>query len=556
MLSKNLPKLYLLLNEDFSLTEFLDLLKKCPKDIELYIEIEGNWKYLHTSRGLKQIKNSIENFTVFFLTGDEIAKKMFQEFDLKLCEVIPEEVRDFYNEVMPDKKFLENKIGEAFSSQNFEVIEIMKEEAEEKVEALKAQVQNLPTKNKVFLSIVSLLCLVIFTFLIALVMPSAKVEIVSAKKNISTVVNMNFIKTDKDFSLRLEDKNNRFHLYPIELHFEDRFKFPVISKIFEGQNAEGSLKLYNSFAENITLRDGTRFQTESGLVFFTKHYVKVPARVEEVNEEGERVLVPGEAQVRVRASETDVYQEVIGSRGNISPQKLLIPGLTSYMQKFVWGENEVAFQGGTTRWRREVQQEDLDAAKDKMNSVLYAKAKEKLNMFIREKNLTLESKVTLFDLEKYIKNEISNITFAENILGTKMENFPVAGEMLISAYVYYHKDFHDFMKSHIEKKRDPKMKIEKIDFDSMTFRYFEETPQEIRIAVDLQGRQSYKITDKTLEGEEFQSSLRALISGMDTYAAEKILHNRPEISQLKIRIWPPFKKRLPLIHENIQVVEK
>jgi len=370
------------------------------------------------------------------------------------------------------------------------------------------------------------------------------------------VVNMNFIKSTEDFTSHLKDVNNRFHLYPLELHFEDRFQFPVISKVFEGQNAQGELKLSNGFAEDITLRDGTRLQTESGLIFFTKHYVKVPARSEEVNEKGEKVLVPGEVQVRVVASETDIYQEVIGSRGNISPQKLDIPGLTSYMQKFIWGENKEAFKGGTTRWRREVQQEDLDAAKDKMNSVLYAKAKEKLNMFIREKNIQLEEKIILFDIEKYIKNEISNIKFPENILGTRMENFPVSGEMLISAYVYYNKNFYNFMKSHIEKKRDPKMKIEKINFDSMTFRYFEETPQEIRVAVDLQGRQSYKITDETMEGEAFEKYIQGLISGMNVVAAEKILHNRPEISQTKITIWPPFKKRLPLIPENIRVIEK
>jgi hypothetical protein len=556
MLFNSPPKLYLLIHEDDSLTRFIELLEQCPKNIDLYVEVEGNWKYLHANRGIKQIKNHIEHLNIFFLLRDEIAKKMLKEFDLPLCESIPQDVQDFYEEVLPEKKFEENKIGEAFRSKNYEIIEILRVNSEEKIENVKTQIQQLPIKSKILFGVFGLFSLVFFVFLLSFIMPSATIELVAVKKNIASVVNMNFIKTENTLLEKQEDKGNNIHLYPIEIRFEDRLEFPVLSKIFEGQNSEGELTLYNSFAEDITLRDGTRLQTDEGLIFFTKHYIKIPARSEALDEEGKKILKTGTAQVRVVAAEKDIYQEVIGSRGNIEMQKLNIPGLTSYMQKFVWGENKEAFKGGVTRWRREIQQEDLDAAQDKINSVLYAKATKKLLSFIHEQSALQEQDIILFDVEKYIKNEISNITFPENIEGASLEYFPVKGEMLISAYVYYDDVFYKFLENQIYKKRDPKMKIEKMQFDSMTFRYFKETSQEIRISVDLQGRQSYVIDKESEAGKAFQKEIQNTVRGMSIADAKALLYNRPEIRELKISVWPPFKKRFPLIVDNIHIEEE
>jgi hypothetical protein len=397
------------------------------------------------------------------------------------------------------------------------------------------------------------------SFLIALILPSAEIEIITEKKMIESVVNINFIKTDKSLEESIEkmkNHGNNFHLYPIEVRFEDEIDFPVISKIFEGQNAFGDIILYNNYPDPITIRNKTKFQTKDGLIFLSKHYVRIPGIQRVENEKGEISVQPGQALVNLIASEVDVYQEIIGSRGNIDPQKFSIPGLTSYMQKFVWGENKKAFRGGTTRWRRAVQQYDIDAARDKLNNILYTKSKEKILEFINQHNSINPTKLTLFPIEKYIIAEVSKVEFPEEIIGQNIQQFHVKGEMLVKAYVFTKEDFYEFMVSHIEKKKDPKMKIEKFEFEAMTFRNFEETPLEIRIATSMQGRQSYKIDSESEEGKEFQGRVKKHLRGMRKDEALKFLRNQKEINQVKIKVWPPMKKHMPLVTNNIVIVEK
>lgn len=551
------PKLFLLIEKDMSLSVFLDLIKKCPKGIQLFIEIENNWQFLHSIVSVKQIKEAIENIEVFINTPDSIGIKLLESVNIPSFETLPEDITDFYDELVPDgKKFQINKVGEAFEAQEFEVIKVIRESGEEHLHKVYDTVHELPLKSKILLGLASFVALGLVSFLIALIAPSATITVQAEKKMIQSVVNTNFIKSSIDFHAPKEDKGNNFHLYPIELRFEHQFDFPVISKIFEGQNAEGEITLYNNFNEDITLRNGTKLQTESGLIFLTKYYVRVPAKHLQKNKEGKNVLVPGVARVGVRANDVDLYQEVIGSRGNIEAQKFSIPGLTTYMQKLIWGESEQAMTGGTTRWRIEVQQSDLDAATQKMENTLLSIAREEIVKYIDEQNIQLQKPIALFPLEEYIKTEVSKITIPPNILGSNIQIFPVKGEMLVSAYVFSQDSFYGFLKTHIEQKKDPNMKIETVDFPTMTLRKFNETPTEIRITVDLQGRQSFQVDNRSTNGKQFQKEIKESLTGMNIQEAIKVLNNNQKISKAQIRVWPPIKESLPLIAEKITIVEE
>ncbi len=558
MFFSSIPKLLLKINEDFSLYDLLGLLKKCPKNSELYLKVEGRWHFLHTITGIKQIQKETDEREVklFIGTKDEIGRKMVEASRISIFNTPPDDVKDFYEELIPERSFDENKIGEAFSAQEFEIVKVIKKGGEEKWGEIQNKFEGLSLKNKILVGIAGIFSIAVFSFLIAIIAPSAEVEIIAEKKIINSVVNANFIKTERSFSENLEDKGNNFYLYPIDIRFEDEIIFPVLSKIFEGQNSFGDAIIYNNYPEPITLKNGTKLQTEDGILFLTKHYVRIPGIQKKKDKDGKEFIQPGQALVNLIANDLDIYQEVIGSRGNIQPKKLIVPGLTSYMQRFIWAETQEPFRGGTTRWRKEVQQSDLDAAKDKINSILYEKAKTKLIEFINEQNKNIERKITLFKLDNYIKNEISKIEFPSDILGKKLDSFFVKGEMLISAYVFHEKDFYKFVIEHLEKKSDPRMKIEKMDFDTMTFRKFEETSSEIRVAVDLKGRQSFYVDNKSEDGNKFQEKIRDYLRGLRKEEAIKYLLNQPEINQVNIKIWPLIKKHMPLVKDNIKIIEK
>ena len=542
-------------DKDMPLSDLLVLIKKCPKESTLYLEIEQNWKYGHSIVTVKQIKELLKDVYIEVQTLDTVAAKLFQSVDISLFEELPEEVRDFYDEIIPDKKFSTNKMGEAFESQQFEVVKIVREQREEHIHKVYETVQELPLRNKILLGIASIISVAIVSFVIALIAPSATITVQAEKKMIDSIVNCNFIKTEQSFLEPEKNHGNNFHLYPLEFRFEHEFNFPVLSKIFEGQNAEGQVKMYNNYYEDITLRDGTKIQTEDGMIFLTKHYVRIPARHKVTDEDGNESLAPGEALVDVVANDMDLYQEVIGSRGNIGASRFFVPGLTNYMQKFIWGESEREFSGGTTRWRIEAQESDIAAAQEKMENMLFTTAKEEIVQYIEEQNITSPYKVGLFPLERHIKKEIVKIDIPEGTIGTSIKEFPVKGQLLVSAFVFSQTDFQKFLKAHLETKRDPRMKVEALDFSTMTLRQFNETPAEIRVTASLKGRQSFQVDDFSEHGKDLQEKVKTKLTGMNVGEAHKVLSNMPEINHVQINVWPPVKKHLPLIADNIEIIE-
>ena len=555
---KNKIAVHLKINKDLPLSEFLNLLKLCHKKIILYVSVDKHWKFLHSLSAIKQINEVIteKKITLYFNTKDSIAKKNLEIVGISISNSIPKDCRDFFKEFKPEVKFKKNKVGNSFQSQEYEIIKVIKKNKKEHIDKAYQSFQSLSLKNKTLIIIAFIFSIGILCFLISLIIPKATIYISSEKKLVETVVNTNFIKTNSTIEDSLQDHGNNFHLYPIEFYFEDEIEFPVLSKVFEGQPSKGVIMLFNNYPEAITLKKGTRLQTEKGLLFLTDYYVRIPGTTKQTDETGNTNLVPGKARVSISANDVDIYQEIIGSKGNIKPQKLIIPGLTQYMQKFIWGENRTELTGGTTRWRREVQDSDIEAASEKLKNILLEKTNEQIQIFLTEHNAKQEKKLAVLPINDNISQELSKISFNEDILGKNLEYFNIKGKMLIKAFVFFEDSFNKFMQEHIRKKEEPHMYIDKINFASMIFRKFQETPTEIRVAVSLQGRQSYKINNETVEGQKFQDTLKAHIKGMKLDQGLKFLRNKAEINKVKIEVWPPMKKSFPLIPDNILIVEQ
>lgn len=552
---KSIHNVLYILKEELSYSEFLGIIKKIPRNLKLYIEIDKKNSFLFSISKLKEIAQISENKHLFFICEDESLAKLINSVGLLVSPLRPKEYLNYNDEFHPPKKFRSNKLGEAFSSENIEIIKIIREGSEEKLNIVKAKYETMTTTNKVVLSMLVIVASMVSLFLFALIVPSAKIKVEPKRQVFSHIVNLNFVKTKESYNADIKNHDNNFHLYPIEILKSEEIIFPVLSKIFEGQNSKGIVTLYNKYSDPITLKKGTRLQTNDGLFFFTTHYVSIPKSKKVKNDEGIEELTAGSAKVEVVASELDLYQEIIGSRGNIPPQSFFIPGLTNYMQKFIWGESEETFSGGTTRWRKEVSKEDQIAAEAKLSKVLEHEATIELEKFLADANKGRKRKIRHLPISEYFNTELVKISFDESLLGKNLDEFSIKGEMLITAYVFYEQDVFDFLREHLHIKRNPLMKIDQLDYNNLAYRKFAETPLEIRVATEIKGSQSYKVDLDSESGKLFQEKVKKELRGELVDNAKKWINNQEEVSQAEITIFPPIKKHLPLVKDNIKIIE-
>ena len=551
-----LPQLYFKITAEDSLSEIIQTLKAAPLKVELFLEIEGRFPFFHRVNGVKEMINELSPRSFQVKTTDQIAKKLLVTLGVPIWKELPKTCQDFYSEIFPQQKFVRNFVGKAYEAQESEIIKIIHHNKNENLPKFQKTLESISLRKKLLISTIAFLSFGIISFLISIVLPTATVYLIAQKKSIDTTININFIKTDKDFNSESENYGNNFQLFPLELNFKHEIKFPVLSKVFEGQNASGWVKIVNNYQEEIALKKGSRITNADGLVFLTNNYIKIPPASIGKGEKGERKLFPGEAKVRVSADNLDLYQEIIGSRGNIPPQKFKIPGLTDYLQKQIWAESTQNFSEGTTRWRKEVKESDLKIAEDKIQAEMMEKSRQKIQELIVQKNQESQKNIMLFPVEKYFQKKLINLTFPPHILGQSVEEFPVQGEFQLKAFVFQADDLQKFISDHLEQKRDPNMKVEKIDFNNMTFQPFQETPREIRVAISVKGRQSFRIIDTSTETQEFQTRIKNEIRGLTKDQAIKYLFNQPEINQARINIWPPLKQRLPLLKDSISIKEE
>ncbi|PCI24791.1 hypothetical protein COB57_03400 [Candidatus Peregrinibacteria bacterium] len=556
ILMKSVSLLIFRIHSDFSFSECLKVLSQVPKGSSVYLVADNRWKYFHSAHSIHEILKQSENLHLFFkIKDDEIAEKHLHAKGCICVDEIPVDAVDLFAELFPAQKFSLAKVGEA-AKDPIETIKILHKSGEEKLEQAYHSFQQVSMKNKILLAVSALVSLFLLLFLAAIIMPQAEVMIVAEKKKMSFMTNVHFTKTDNPFSEEIIQKGNNYPIYTIKRTVTKKEMYPVISKIFEGQLSSGEITLSNSYHESITLKKGTRLKTDEGLLFFTTHYVRIPERKKEKQEDGSFQFISGQAVVHVESGEIDTYGEVIGTRGNIVPQKFYIPGLNSFMQKFLWGESFKKFAGGTTRWRVEVQQSDIDTARAEFVEDLEKAAKQEIISHLDFINKQQKRKIALLPMDQAFSLEEGDIRFPYDVLGLSMKKIEVEGDITISAYVYYEEDLSNNIERIFMERLDPEMKLDLIDYDNMVFQPFFEDDTKIQATLDIEARQSYFIDDLSTEGALFQKEVKDKLRGLQKSSAIKWLYNHPKVHRADISLFPSVKKTLPLIRSHISVIEE
>lgn len=393
------------------------------------------------------------------------------------------------------------------------------------------------------LVIVSVLMLVFVTYI---ALPGATITLTPKSNVIESTVNVTLADIEKN---RAELDTHPVHVIPsymITKSINKVFKYQATGKIFQGENASGVITIINKSDHDWPLIVRTRFQTGDGLVFRLRDPVTVPPA------NGDE---PGVLDVTVYADELDIYDQVIGERGNIGPSKFFLPGLSSSNQELIFAENKEPFTSGLTKVIKKITPEDIEAARQKMIADLKASAEAELTAYVNEKNDSQKTSLILLTGSEAIEMSEPSVSIPENLVDQKLESFEVQGEMLASGVAYNRDDLLTILKTELKLKKNPQKRLSKIDDDSLTYRVMEVNKDagKIKITAVIKGIEEYEISPDKENGERLIKKIKDHILNREIDEAETYIQNLPEIDKVDISSWPAWSPTLPGIPDNINI---
>lgn len=385
---------------------------------------------------------------------------------------------------------------------------------------------------------VSLLLLLLVT---TVVLPGATIRINPQKKVIEITLN---VVLAKDVNENGTDswRQQVVRAVPIESIFERSIPFETVTKNFTGKSAEGEIFIINNLAEEITLRPGSRFQNQEGIVFRNKDWVRIPPK--------------SERSVDVIADERDAFGEFIGARGNVDPpQKLFLPGLAAQTQLSVYAEIRTPISGGLSGYVPSVTQKDFDIAKAQITETIVREAWNDAKEFVRRKNLLENTDYVLVPGEDFLDTAILEIEFPENIIGTNITEFPVRSRMRVGLLAFSASEMLSIFRGALMKSVDPGMELISVEDNGIAPEVLSISPKKdrIKITVTARGLEAYVIEPRTVGGVKFVNKVKLAVVGKPISEARKILENFQEVSDVQISVWPPVLRNLPSLPENISV---
>ncbi len=416
-----------------------------------------------------------------------------------------------------------------------------------------AGVYNYVRPNRKFLGFILALSLGLFLVITYIALPGATVYVKPKFDNIDYTVNITLADKRKNQTLLSRNEPHVVASEEIMTVTKQTKVFSTTSKLFDGVNSQGFITIINNSEDEWPLKKETRFQTSDGLVFRIKEGVFVPAKT--VDEEGNEAL--GTYTAAVEADPFDIYAHPIGERGDIGPSRFIIPGLSKFNQKILWGESSGAMEGGVTRYQRVVQEEDIESAKKQIEDNLTLMAREDLSTHIDEMNRINHTNLVLLDDQRYLKTELQELRISDDLEGSLRDKFEIFAQIEAKGVAYDFDQLFAILKKELKTRAHPDMQIqdssirpESISFESVSE---DEVLGQIKITSTIKGIQEYVIDSSLQAGLRFSNKVKERIVGLTAEEAESYVGNLPEVDEVEIKLWPIWLSRIPRIVDNIEV---
>lgn len=401
---------------------------------------------------------------------------------------------------------------------------------------------SLPRLRVFALASVSIL---LFFFVVGRLLPSAEVRVWSREEAVSHTANIFLVSSGA--LAAVPHRARVLPLVSLPVTLRKTVTFDQISKKFMGTSAEVPMTIVNMSSEEYFLRKGTRFMNQAGVIVRLLESVRIPAG--------------GTSRARTKADDLDVYEEIIGERGNaLAGLKWEIPGLPAEERLRVYGENLQAGTGGTTLYNTVLRAEDLQAAQRMLEQELLMAAKQ----MAEEERVLWNAKEEQRWLEILYYPELTSMAYDDIVLprqfiGEEVRTIPVEGRITYTVLAYDAQALLDLLsgelKAHVRAGREilqdtfqrDRLTVHVIDYaDDLSW---------VKLTVDLHGKERYTLDPFSPAGIAFGRKVRENIAGLSFHDALQILRNMPEVQRAEISLWPPWQRRITAIPSHIVIVE-
>ena len=516
--------------------ELSDLFSKIEdsKGKKLRIIVPRRATLLHSLVNIKMLKRRLdkEEKNAIFVSNDETARQLLNNAGLD-CEENPEEITPVQKGTTVAVHWW-NRWRQKIRTY------LTEEEAPKNAKKGKTNkyqfILNRPnSKYLILLVTVSVLLLVLILYL---ALPSATIYI---KPNINLKKSsLNITLADSVMNSNILMQDRVVATFPLETEFEKRITVGSTGQNFIGARSRGTVTLINTSDREWPIIANSRLQTPNGLVYLTDNFVTVPAR--------------GSANVSVTARDKDNGGKFIGSRGNIGASRLILPGLSDYNQKLIYGQTE-GLNGGTDDMEKFVQKDDLSAARSKIEAELKYYAKNELLKKLNEIESQHGKKYRLLDFDaRFINTEvIKDSIVIPQITGQKVGDFEVSGKLRVKGIYYDEEEVRNILLANLQRHLHSGQKLIKVKDDSIVYNdivFVDEEKKVIKITASLEGIITSDFFNKQ---NNLAQTLREMVLQKTKKEAENLIANRKEVSEVHISVWPLWTPTLPAIPDNITI---
>lgn len=412
---------------------------------------------------------------------------------------------------------------------------------------LKSQLQRMGLVNMPKLRIYSLVALsaVLFFFVVFRLLPSGEVIVKPRQEAVTQTVNVFLVQSGAQLPA---SRVRTLPLRPVEIRDQRSLTFDQISKQFVGTAASVDLKIANASSTPVSLRTGTRFQNQAGMVFRSLGPVTIPAG--------------GSADMRVKADDVDAYDQIIGQRGNVpAGVEWQVPGLDQSLRALVTAVNPLAASGGTTAYKSVLTNQDLEIARKRLEQELLANAKRLVDEQIDLSNGENPERGTrLLRYAELTKLTYTGFVVPTQFVGQETASVPIEGGIVYVAHAYDAQSILGFLRAELRShvRQGKRLLEDRLDDESLVVHVidYSDDLSWIKLTVDLSGTEEYVLDPLTPDGALFAKRVRDQVAGLTVDEALRIVRNMPEVETARVSMWPPWRRRLPEIPAHISVTQE
>ena len=504
---------------------------------------------LHNYISLKILKSQVAGKKLIIATSDRIGKKIWTRLGIEYSLI---KDRDFLQEDSKGKLMEHNfTFWEYFKFQIHSYGQEIKRglDTNKKLNSLGrySHIYQEKTSIHIFLwaLIISLLIfLFIYYFAISKTYISISPKVIIKKEAHNFIFNEN-----TNNSILWNNKNIKITTLSETIHSSDTYAATQIKRN-PGNISQGTVRIYNTTSQEITLVPQTRLQSTDGLVFETNSWVKLPAGIRDNFQN----ITPGYADILATSQDSDTSGKYIGSRGNIAPDTpLSLPGLSPDQQKDIYAQSITEFSGGSDTYERIVSQEDMQTASDIFTQKIKTEVINSIKNNILQENIKNNTQIGILSWGKSVQysEPIINLQAWVEPWDTR-DSFTISWSITAYVYTYNKSEVIQKLKTLLNEKNLTGIeKIEHIDTNSLRMSeiiYSNKSPFEIKATFEIE---ALFLHDFLHKDNTYITTLKSEIRWLNRDDAERILLNNPKISNVSIDIRPFFTKKVSNIYNNI-----